>query len=397
MKTLISKLFSPLFPILRADENFVRPVSQQPKLVGNEPQVGVIQIRNSNGAAIRIFYPAAPSPSPPPSTTPTPTQIFRNPLAFFFEGYLSLALSPFLPAFLLRLINLLLIPLLYVHPLGRISLPRCADDLPPRREAAKGLIIWSHGLTGTGCEHGLLATSLALKGYVVALPHHSDGSSSLVDIKGERSSSSSSSSSKNLFYKQPDYKAYDPAFRQKQAGHRAAEVEEARSLCFSLPLFTGGLLSRERTPAIVGGFSFGAATAGLVAATNPGAYRCAVLIDGWWNIDLPKHNVFVNLPAEMHDKGTVLPTLFVGSEEFDSYPRMKEATAQVQAKCKNEGNEVHLMKGTRHGNFMDAVFWLPKSITARIGMAGRGVDAHEAYAEFGATVGRFIDKHSNDE
>ena len=108
------------------------------------------------------------------------------------------------------------------HPSPLLKIPRCTADAPPLQQTASPLplVVWSHGLTGTGCEHGLLAATLALSGFVVALPHHSDGSSSLTDL-GENKT--------KLRYIHPDYNNYDKEFRQKQAEYRASEVGEMRA------------------------------------------------------------------------------------------------------------------------------------------------------------------------
>lgn len=136
-------------------------------------------MRNSRGAAVRIFYPAV---RPPEDMLDVP--LFRNRLPFFVEGYLHTFGCMFLPSIIVKIIYQILHPILLILPLNHTNIPRCTFGAPPqtKTESALPLVVWSHGLTGTGCEHGLLAATLALSGCVVALPHHSDGSSSMTDI-----------------------------------------------------------------------------------------------------------------------------------------------------------------------------------------------------------------------
>ena len=47
---------------------------------------------------------------------------------------------------------------------------------------SQSLVMFSHGLTGTGEENSIFCTALAKRGYVVASLHHRDGSSSRVPM-----------------------------------------------------------------------------------------------------------------------------------------------------------------------------------------------------------------------
>ena len=79
---------------------------------------------------------------------------------------------------------------------------------------------------------------------------------------------------------------------------------------------------------LVGGFSYGAATAALVAArAEPGTFCGAMLLDGWFNIDLasisscPDNDQYA-FPALAHKVGLgggATPGLFVGSAQFAGY------------------------------------------------------------------------------
>ena len=170
--------------------------------------------------------------------------------------------------------------------------------------------------------------------------------------------------------------------------HRASEVEQARSLVLASQDL-GKIIDPKRV--VAGGFSFGAATAGLVAATTKN-YCAAVLIDGWWHIELTKKaKVNQDLPTQVHSRGIAVPTLFVGSTEFSELNALNRATKNVQAKCPTK--EIHVLPGTRHGNYMDAVFWFPAFVTQRFGFAGPA-HVHTTYAHFVRTIADFVDRHA---
>jgi len=340
--------------------------------------VGVREIRNSRGATIRIFYPAA-SKSPGVSH---PVPVFRNGLSRIVEGYSHTFLGSFVSPVVLGFLNYFLRLFLWLHPLSWSAIPRCYIDLPQASYDAKiPLIVWSHGLTGTSCEHGFLAASLALRGIAVALVHHSDGSSSMVDLKPPEGNAELSW----LKYQHPSYTpSYDVGFRQRQAEHRAEEVEEMRKLVLERKD-----LAIDPNKVVVAGFSFGAATAGIVAAQNPKPYAAAMFIDGWWHIELKKHKVAQDLPLQAHSNGISLPSLFIGSAEFQGYRGLNDATERIQAKVAVK--EVHVMENTRHGNFMDAVWWMPVVLTTTLGFSG-ATDPHVAYAKFANLVADFVER-----
>lgn len=415
---MIGYILSSLFPTRLAEALLLERVTP----MVNSALVGVAEFRNSHGATVRVFYPAAAGTSPQGRA---PVKIFRNGLPFVVEGYTHTFLGLFVAPLVVRVLGWLFAAWARLHPLAWSALPRCYHDLPPAAATAPGcdgalpLVVWSHGLTGTGCEHGLLAVALALRGNVVALVHHSDGSSSLADLRP----GSDAVPAARLWYQHPRYSAgaYDIGMRQRQAEHRVAEVEEARAMALALPRLQGLVHSGK---VVVGGFSFGAATAGLAAATNPSAYVGAVLIDGWWHIELKKIGVNQDLPLQVHRAaGTIpVPALFIGSEEFQGYAALNSATLFVQKKfglgeesevgvaaacgaAKADGTwlsggaarghtAAHVLAGTRHGNFMDAMWWLPRPLLARLGFCGSS-PPHATYAAFVGLVAGFVEARAS--
>lgn len=76
----------------------------------------------------------------------------------------------------------------------------------------------------------LVAVTLALRGYVVAFPHHSDLSSSLCEYVDPKTKET-----KRLLYKHPNFHNYDTELRQDQVEWRAKEVNEARAILLKHP------------------------------------------------------------------------------------------------------------------------------------------------------------------
>ena len=71
-------------------------------------------------------------------------------------------------------------------------------------------------------------------------------------------------------------------------------------------------------------------------------------------------------------------------------PVVADGTLRLQAKVPDK--KVHVMAGTRHGNFMDAIWWLPKWVTRGVGFSGKSIDPHDTYTEFVRMVAAFIDE-----
>ena len=256
----------------------------------------LIGVRNicSDGVVLRVFYPAEPEMT---SRDAMPASWFRTSLMSMVDGLVHVHIGGKFRfcrngSFPFQIVRLVVRTIFYILPLRNASIPCCYMDLPPRCPDAQRapLILWSHGLTGNGDEHSLLAAALAADGNVVALLHHRDGSSNKVDLADGRA----------LYYTHPDFRIYNPAMRQKQAEHRTAELGAAQTL-----LLGGGAgadLAALIDPAsiAVGGFSFGATTAALAAAADGAGsrYRCAILWDGWFRLDLPRLGIAADMPTQ---------------------------------------------------------------------------------------------------
>lgn len=125
------------------------------------------------------------------------------------------------------LASLLLRLITWIHPLSRACIPRCYEDLTPS-EGKKPLLVWSHGLTGTSEEHGLFAAAMASDGNIVALVHHSDGSSSSIDVAEGKGPGGKDT---QVFYQHPPPRdSYDPTWRPQQIEVRASELVDTHKL-----------------------------------------------------------------------------------------------------------------------------------------------------------------------
>jgi len=353
--------------------------------------IGVRTFRNTQGGVVRVFYPGEEKKGSEQA------KIFKDPLSRIVEGYLHVFAGGFWGArmrkggILFEILSLMVRVVVFLLPLSRAPIPKTYESLPLKASVdaqTAPLVMWSHGLTGTSDEHSLLAASLAADGNVVALVHHTDGSSARAEYYNEKEEAGAVSQA--LYYQHPPpAKDYDPLYRPKQIKRRAEEIEDARRLLL------GGACGKDLASCIdtsrtvIGGFSFGAATASYIAATRKGVYKCCVLWDGWFHIEIGGHRV--DMPAEAHENGLDIPALFVGSEQFEGFTNLADATKRLQAKCRDA--EVHVPKNTKHQNFADVVWWINEKTLKKMGMIG-SADAIGAYCDIVQITRDFVLKHS---
>lgn len=358
-------------------------------LEGSTP-VGVRTFRNRLGLPVRVFYPAN---SDAAASGAPRARWWSVGMLDFVDGHTSV----FGPAvlgkrckpgtWLFWLLSFGLRCLAFVLPLRFAHLPRCFEDVEPADTDERiPLVVWSHGLTGCGDEHGLMAAFLASSGMVVALVQHGDGSSSKVHI-----GASEEGPARTVYYQHPDISPgnYDSQMRQRGCERRAKEIETTRVDMFH---GKGGLQSLlDPARVVVGGFSFGAMTSSLVATLHPDKYCGVVCHDGWFNIFIKSLDVNQDMPAQAHVQGISIPALFVGSAEFQSYKEMCASTARLQQKCKQA--EVHTMEHSKHWNFMDLVVWLPLTLSRVLKLHRPGLlHAHESYRWLLVTTRAFIQR-----
>jgi hypothetical protein len=155
---------------------------------------------------------------------------------------------------------------------------------------------------------------------------------------------------------------YPADFRTEQVERREVELSEL----YQFVVAEGGLgetLPVDPGTVVAGGFSYGAATAALAVAKAPHRFAAAMLLDGWFNVDLKSikgctSNEQVAFPPLAHVKGLgAVPALFVGSAEFAGYTALHAATVRL-SQMAGPGTEVHTIPNTTHFSFMDLVCWL---------------------------------------
>ena len=322
-------------------------------VTGDAEAVGIIDLQGAK-SPLRIYYPATAGEG----RTERVGWFVRS-FGFMCAGYAhAFGLSKqssfafrWLVSPLLRFIGALL-------PLSYAKIPHTARGAPFQPAAGGGkrpCIVFSHGLTGTGEEHGAMFAAWAKKGIVVVTCHHTDGSSSRVPLPGG-----------DVWYDHgPSFSDYDRTFRPRQISKRAEDVFAATGAILhpdpgcpaELRAVSAGV---DPKCVVAGGFSYGAATAALAATMRPEVYCGAVLHDGWFHIDVSSSaGIEFEFPEQAFDAETGLraPSLFVNSAQFASIGKLHAATRRLVDGC--ERAEAHTLEGTTHHNFTDLCFWLP--------------------------------------
>ncbi|KAL3939861.1 MAG: hypothetical protein SGBAC_005496 [Bacillariaceae sp.] len=284
------------------------------------------------------------------------------------------------------------------------------------------LIVFSHGLTGTGEENLLLMSAWAKIGFVVLAVHHTDGSSCRVRIhqRDQAETTPSRSSFKDMFYKHgPPFKNYDATFRPTQILHRANDIQQALEFVSKSPELASLRRIANVDEIISTGYSYGAATAVLVAHNammipkDKQTIKGLILLDGWFYIDVsetagiefefpqqafpPKDNDNENDKNNDNNNGdtptqvTPIPSVFINSQTFVDYPKIYAATRVLASKFSGNGSDprkdqrqldnMHVIQGTRHNNFCEVIFWIPTRLLQYMGVVGKECDPRDSYRE----------------
>ncbi|CAJ1963685.1 unnamed protein product [Cylindrotheca closterium] len=334
-------------------------------------------------------------------------------VAFFWNGYLHVAgikKGSWLFAFLSTAIGAIAsIATFSCSVLGwnGLHFPRglLSVDAPPaivietKKKDKKPLIVFSHGLTGTGEENLLLMSAWAKMGFVVVSVHHTDGSSCRVRI--QNAASVAAAAAADGFYKHgPPFANYDATFRPKQILHRTRDIQQALEFVATSPDLAKIRSICNIQEIISAGFSYGAATAVLVAHTIPQRIKGLILLDGWFYIDVSQAAGIefefppqAFLPEDGSDLSTIVPSVFINSEAFESYTKIYQATRRLARQFSGSGSvprqnetplsfdNMHVLKGTQHNNFCDVIFWFPTRLLRYLGVIGQGCDPRDRYRE----------------
>jgi len=260
------------------------------------------------------------------------------------------------------------------------------------------VVIFSHGLTGTGQENTVLLAAWAARGLCVVSVHHTDGSSSCVPLAPDHddgttnNSSTSSSSSTDLYYDPgPPFCEYDANFRPHQVQHRARELLQTCDFVTHELLPAG---STDPTRMAVAGFSYGAATAArAIAMAPPDTFCASIYLDGWFHIDVSESaGVEFQFPKEAFEDSFRPPnaSLFCNSESFTRIPKLWKSTTFLANKS---SSKLHVIAGTGHQNFCDVIFWLPGFLSQRRFLGLGKKDPVEAYREIVDLSSDFLTQH----
>ena len=240
------------------------------------------------------------------------------------------------------------------------------------------LLIFSHGLTGTSDEHRLFFVSLVQRGFIVAAPTHCDGSACIATLEnGEKQR-----------FIDFNFDADDHTkFRIEQVRFREKELYEVREFITSSDSnFPDSCRSAiDLSNIFVGGFSYGASTAALSAVLHPEDYSGALLIDGWFLIDMAEwkhvHKVDYRensalFPPEVHELGIKIPACFIASSQLAQLKNLGGATYSL--KHGKDHIDWHLLKDTMHQNFVDIGYWMPWSVARYFNVIG-SADFNETF------------------
>uniref|UniRef100_A0A7S4UE33 1-alkyl-2-acetylglycerophosphocholine esterase n=1 Tax=Paramoeba aestuarina TaxID=180227 RepID=A0A7S4UE33_9EUKA len=377
----------------------------------SSPFVGVYDGKTDK-VRFRVFYPASPPSSPSPSSSSSqsfcPKQhgkqvpLFYDGLGKAVLGYLHTMSPLHSDTFLFSLLSpLLRITSDWFIPLSYARLPSAHHHLsvlPPSSSSGYPLIVFSHGLTGSGEEHGSMFSHWARQGFIVVTLNHCDGSSSrAVDAQG-----------KEIFYHHPPGLkgrpgVYPEDYRQKQVEKRGEELYHITQAILSssscLPPSLSSVINPNKI--IAAGFSYGATTVAQAIATHPNTYSAALLLDGWFALDLASitscpSNEIIPFPSSAHtlpDSLSTTPCCFIGTTAFQNVQHLRECTEVLREKS-GEGSEAHVLDDTIHWSFVDLVFWLSwlsSPFYKRVAkMSGINPRIEESYVELFELTTKFL-------
>ncbi|KAL7490463.1 hypothetical protein ACHAWT_000090 [Skeletonema menzelii] len=394
----------------------VAPLFHAPQrlLVGDAPLIGVLDLpssaSNQERPPIRLFFPAATTVAPKPCRVKQARYFVNNRVSYVLQGFAHIALARHTT----KLYRFLIRPLMWLvslfFPVRFLKIPDTAL-VPTKKDVSspveysplnssneinsQSLIMFSHGLTGTGEENALFCTALAKRGYVVACIHHRDGSSSRVPMPDGTCK----------FYEHlPNGDDYSPNHRLEQVSYRAKEFlyatkwllgEERGGNDYDHPILQQIRPKLDKKKVIASGFSYGSTTCSLAATVEPKRFQCAVFLDGWFHVDYSSKGYVYNFPPEAFGEdwpnganngnvkshmienkdGLTIPSIFINSAQFAGYKQLYAATItlanNINAHNKHDTtipeSTLHVIPDTKHQNFCDVGFWLPKVLLRRLG------------------------------
>lgn len=181
--------------------------SRTGKLLDEHKYVGVMDDHTVDSSLpFRVFYPACDQVD---LSRKKNVGWFVRSLAYFIDGYIHFIFPKMRQNSLHRwLVTMLAYILSWFVPMANVALPMCKYNAAPPTDGRKlPLIVFSHGLTGSGEEQAMTFAYWVQQGFIVAAVHHCDGSSCMVPRPHLDT---------HLMYEHPDMKNYDTNFRVRQ-------------------------------------------------------------------------------------------------------------------------------------------------------------------------------------
>ncbi|KAL7477744.1 hypothetical protein ACHAW6_003541 [Cyclotella cf. meneghiniana] len=396
-------------------------------IVGEAPLVGVLDLpsRGNHRPPIRLFFPAALSETA--TAPPKKASYFvDNRVSYVLEGFAHIALARHTTKFFRFVVRPFIWIISLIFSARYLKIPETVlvnndssvqyltpSSLSPNKTRKQRLVVFSHGLTGTGEENAIFCTCLAKRGYVVACIHHRDGSSSRVPMPD---------GSCKFYQHFPIGSDYNPQNRLDQVRVRTNEMlntcdwllrsdDDGNQNEFYLeeevnyPILKEIRDNLDGRSVIAAGFSYGAATSALAATLRPEQFQCAILLDGWFHIEWSSKGVDIDFPPHAFassdkvngSKGLDIPSLFINSSQFEGYNKLYDATRRLAEQISNR-SKMYVLPNTKHQNFCDVVFWIPKWALRRCGkfLALGTADAYQAYESMMSWTFQFIDAHFKD-
>ena len=109
-------------------------------------------------------------------------------------------------------------------------------------------------------------------------------------------------------------------------------------------------------------------------------------------VNFPQYGIEVDLPKQLHASTMSLPALMLSSTEMFDIPRIRDGQETIKGQCPQV--QASVLEGTKHGNFIDTVFWIPSCLSRFVNLSGKMIHPHKTYAEIIQTIATFLDEQT---
>lgn len=298
----------------------------------------------------RVFYPSLQK-----DFYSTGVPWFSEDLSRIIRGKLNLILNPesrsfFISAvfYLSKLIPSVLLP----------TLPNTLLNSPCLQKQPLPVILWSHGRAGNVHDHALMLSQLAVEVPAICLcVTHTDGSADVWRDSNKKSryfrnSSGSESIDERLLKESLKMAEYLIHYRCSELIHALTHLKEKENTRFNIS-----------NKVILGGYDLGGSTSLALASKLKAAGT--ISLDGVFSI-----NDKFKFPRSLFDDSIITtPTAFLLSDEWELWNRaMTDNTKLLIAKTNS--HKLITVKQTKHNNFTECMFWVPRPLVFVLRLAG---------------------------